>query len=163
MKEFNNFDPIEFDNLAMWSVHFHSDNIRRDLEIPAEAKGYRLDFGTIREEIMKQNVAFCGTNGYGDHAVFQITDREAREALFLKDTDPVVANNDILEKTFKQKTKKALQEWLERYFPTGWEKRVLMVYYHNNIDDEVKDSLPVWCYRLIEEWFYSDAEHKASW
>lgn len=163
MREFNNYESVEFNNLAPWSVFFHADGIQRDIEVPASAKGFRLDFGTIKSEVLKRNVAFCGTDGYGDHAVFQIPDREAREALFLKDTDPLQITSDILEKTIKQKSKKALQEWLEKYFATSWEKRVLMTYYHSEINEEMKDSLPVWCYRLIEEWYYGDAAHKTDW
>lgn len=162
MKEFQNHELVAINSLVPWSIHFHAESIRTDIEIPALAKNYkRLDFGTIKEEIAKLNTAFCGIDGFGDHAPIEIPDDEMREALFMRETAPKQITAEILQKTLKQKSQKALTEWLNEYFVTVSEKKVLMVYLAS-LPDEQRDNLPVWYHRMIENHYYEGGTKAAA-
>ena len=162
MKEFMNHELVALNNLCPWSIHFHAESIRSDIEIPPLAKNYkRLDFGTVKEEIAKLNTAFCGIDGFGDHAPLEIPDDEMREALFMRETTPKQITAEILQKTLKQKSQKALTEWLNEYFVTVSEKKVLMVYLAS-LPDEQRDNLPVWYHRMIENHYYEGGPKAAA-
>ena len=155
MKEFQNYDLVSINNLCPWSIHFHSESMRSDLEIPPLAKNYkRLDFGSVKEEIVKGNIAFCGVDGFGNHAPIEIPDAEMREALFMRQTEPLQVTTEILKKTTKQKTQKALMEWLDRYFLTKSEKKILLIYI-NDLPENERENLPMWFHRIVEQHFYS--------
>lgn len=162
MKEYQNHELVAINNLCPWSIHFHAESIRTDIEIPALAKNYkRLDFETVREEIAKGNTAFCGLDGFGDHSPLEIPDAEMREALFMRQTEPLQITAEVLKKTLKQKSQKALTEWLNEHFVTVSEKKALMVYMASLPDDD-RDNLPVWYHRLIENHYYDGGAKAAA-
>lgn len=162
MRNYENHELVSFNNLCPWSIYFHSETMRADVEIPPLAKNFkRMTFGDVRAEIAKGNTAFCGTNGFGDHAPLEIPDTEMREALFMRQTEPLQVTADILKKTLKQKSQQALLGWLEKYYKTVSEKKLLMVYLAN-LPDEARDDLPMWFHRLVEDHYYAGGTKAAA-
>ena len=160
MKDYQNYELVEINNLMPWSIHFHSETMRTDVEIPPLAKNYRrMDFGSVKEEITRGNNAFCGVDGFGNHAGLEIPDAEMREALFMKRTEPLQVTAEILKRTTKQKTQTALTEWLEKYFQTSSEKRLLMIYL-DDLPEGERENLPMWFYRIVEQHFYSGTKEQ---
>ena len=158
MKEFQNHELVAINSLVPWSIYFYADSIRTDIEIPPLAKSYkRLDFGTIKEEIARGNSAFCGTDGFGNHAPLEIPDAEVREALFMRQTEPLQVTTEILKKTTKQRTQTALKEWLDKYFQTISEKRILIIFL-DDLPEGERDNLPMWFYKIVEQHSYSTAK-----
>lgn len=162
MRNYENHELVSFNNLCPWSIYFHSETMRADVEIPQLAKNFkRLTFGDVRAEIAKGNIAFCGVDGFGNHAPLEIPDSEMREALFMRETAPKQITAEVLKKTLKQKSQKALTEWLNEYFVTVSEKKALMVYLASLPDDD-RDNLPVWYHRLIENHYYAGGTKSAA-
>lgn len=160
MKDYQNHEIVEINSLVPWSIYFHSETMRTDVEIPQMAKNYRrLDFGTVKDEISKGNSAFCGVDGFGNHAPLEIPDAEMREALFMQPTEPKQVTLEILKKTTKQKTQDNLKKWLNEYFATISERKVLMVYLAD-LPEEERDSLPVWFFKTVDEHYVSDVKPK---
>ena len=160
MKEYGNHELVAINSLVPWSIYFHAESIRKDVEIPPLAKNYRqFNFGLVQDEISKGNSAFCGTDGFGNHAPLEIPDAEMREALFMKKTEPLQVTAEILKRTTKQKTQTALTEWLEKYFQTSSEKRLLMIYL-DDLPEGERENLPMWFYRIVEQHFYSGTKEQ---
>lgn len=160
MRDYENHELVSFNNLCPWSIYFYAENIRTDFEVPPLAKNFkRLTFGDVRAEIAKGNTAFCGIDGFGDHAPLEIPDEEMREALFMKKTEPLQVTAEILRKTTKQKTQTALTEWLEKYFQTSSEKRLLMIYL-DDLPERERENLPMWFYRIVDQHFYSGTKEQ---
>lgn len=160
MRDYENHELVSFNNLCPWSIYFYAENIRTDFEVPPLAKNFkRLTFGDVRAEIAKGNSAFCGTDGFGNHAPLEIPDAEMREALFMKKTEPLQVTAEILKRTTKQKTQTALTEWLEKYFQTSSEKRLLMIYL-DDLPEGERENLSMWFYRIVEQHFYSGTKEQ---
>ncbi len=85
-KEFSPDTKITVRNLYPWPVSFQVFNVYtnklEDVIIEGSQVYKRLSFQQIEDEIFKDNIAFVGVNGSGNHAMLRVEDDDAFKALF---------------------------------------------------------------------------------
>lgn len=133
IKEFNRNDRVEIKSMCAWDIGFRSDYARKDIVVPGNATNYKLlTIDMVEEEILKQNFAFVGADGLGNHAAFKIVDPEVYKYLFRCEDKTVHFDKEALDDMLKLSTKTKFKDALDDMIVTRAEAR-MGLYYMNDI------------------------------
>lgn len=147
-RTYNDYERVTFNNLYNWAIGWHSSISKEGIVVPASAKEYRLcTVAEVLDQIMRNNVAFCGTDGIGSHAAFQINDKELRKILFKTDREPQQFTPETVGKMLSQKSKEAYRTAINDTIVTESEARMMMVIK----DDYNFRDMPVWKTEMLLE------------
>ena len=121
-------DRVEINNLCDWSISFVSEETGKEVTIEPHVRKYRrLTVAEIDSQVKVGNIAFCGTDGYGSHAAFQIVDPLIREYVFGEDINPVQLTDEAVQDLLETNSKEEFSDKLSSLAVTESEKRMIAV------------------------------------
>lgn len=147
IKEFNRNDRVRVNNCYAWEIGFHSDVARRDILIPANAKGYALiTVDMAEDEILKQNGFFVGLDGLGDHSGLKICDPEMYRFLFRCEDNTHHFTKETLVELLKLSNKQKYTDAINEAIQTNSEARMCRFY----MEDFDWSEYLRWKYEILE-------------
>ena len=141
-------DRVSIDNLCDWDIGFTSYETNRDIVISGGVKNYRnLTVAEIDAQVKNGNIAFCGENGFGDHASIRINDPLVREYVFQEPIDPVQLTEDAVRNLLSIQDKRKFNQMLSELVVKRHEKRMIV----RLVDKIGKDDIPSYQIVAIEK------------
>ena len=140
-------DRVAIDNLCDWDICFESLEAQRDITITAGIKNFKgLTVAEVDSQVKSGNVAFCGSDGMGNHAVIRIIDPVIREYIFQEPVDPLQITEEAVKNLLAIEDRNQFLNELSELVVTRTEKRMLC----RIIERIGKDDIPSYRIAAIE-------------
>lgn len=120
-------ERVAIDNLCDWDVNFVSEETGKDILIAGGVKDFkRLTVAEVDAQVKTGNIAFCGVDDLGSHAIFRIIDPVIREYVFGEDISPVQLTEEAVRKLLDTPDRKEFAKLLSDLVVTNSEKRMIV-------------------------------------
>lgn len=120
-------ERVAIDNLCDWDVSFVSEETGKDILIAGGVRDFkRLTVAEVDAQVKTGNVAFCGIDDLGSHAMFRIVDPIIREYVFGEDISPVQLTEDAVKELLDTPDRKSFEKLLSDLVVTNSEKRMIV-------------------------------------
>lgn len=120
-------ERVSIDNLSDWDVSFVSEDTGKDILIAGNVKNFKkLTLAEVDNQVKVGNIAFCGTDDLGSHAIFRINDPLVREYVFGEDVNPIQLTQDAIKSLLEISDKRKFNDVLSELVVTNSEKRMIV-------------------------------------
>lgn len=120
-------ERVAIDNLCDWDVSFVSEETGKDILIAGSVKDFkRLTVAEVDAQVKIGNIAFCGVDDCGSHAMFRIKDPVIREYVFGEDISPTQLTEQSIKDLLNIENKKEFEKVLSDLVVTKSEKRMIV-------------------------------------
>lgn len=152
VKTYNPYDRVPVKNTVAWDVHFDSKTNPKGEFLAGKEECIRLTYDEVFNQVALGNTGFVGTDGFGNHAVFQLKDLDQYNAIFRtnKTRLPEYFDDAIYKKLVSLRDEAKFKKMLEEKVITKSDKRMLA--YKISTDRESFNDAPNWMIWAIESY-----------